>query len=184
MPVIIGMLGSIVTILWILYRLAEMGITLGGLNPFLWRRRRAWRQKYEANPLFSLTEPLDVTALLAVATAKADGDMSAAERHALLADFEKTFSLNARKASELLTASVHSARRRRVFATSWTSCSEVPRALQRSATRVGSSSARARRRGERPREPASSSRLPSRVRAVLSPELSPKVLGPRCAASG
>ncbi|HZF30714.1 MAG TPA: TerB family tellurite resistance protein [Gammaproteobacteria bacterium] len=107
MPIIIGMLGSIATILWILYRLAEMGITLGGLNPFLWRRRRAWRQKYEANPLFSLTEPLDVTALLAVATAKADGDMSAAERHALLAEFEKTFSLTPRKASELLTASVH-----------------------------------------------------------------------------
>jgi hypothetical protein len=107
MPILLGMLTSVVTILWILYRLAEMGITLGGLNPWAWRRRRAWRQKYEADPLFSLVEPLDVTALLAVATAKADGDMSAAERQALLAEFEKTFAMNARKASELLTASVH-----------------------------------------------------------------------------
>ncbi|HET7130923.1 MAG TPA: TerB family tellurite resistance protein, partial [Gammaproteobacteria bacterium] len=91
----------------ILYRLAEMGITLGGLNPWAWRRRRTWRQKYEADPLFSLADPLDVTALLAVATAKADGDMSAAERQALLAEFESTFAVTARRASELLTASVH-----------------------------------------------------------------------------
>jgi uncharacterized tellurite resistance protein B-like protein len=107
MPILLGMLTSIVTILWILYRLAEMGITLGGLNPWAWRRRRTWRQKYEADPLFSLADPLDVTALLAVATAKADGDMSAAERQALLAEFESTFAVNARRASELLTASVH-----------------------------------------------------------------------------
>ena len=107
MPIILGMLTSIVTILWILYRLAEMGVTLGGLNPWAWRRRRAWRKQYEADPLFTLTEPLEVTALLAVATAKADGDMSAAERRALLAEFEKTFALNERRASELLTAGVY-----------------------------------------------------------------------------
>ncbi|HEX5046305.1 MAG TPA: TerB family tellurite resistance protein [Gammaproteobacteria bacterium] len=107
MPIVLGLLTSIVTILWILYRLAEMGVTLGGLNPWAWRRRRAWRQKYDADPLFTLTEPLDVTALLAVATAKADGDMSAAERRALLVEFESTFALNERRASELLAAGVY-----------------------------------------------------------------------------
>src|SRR5262245_60464009 len=96
MPIVLGLLTSIVTILWILYRLAEMGVTLGGLNPWAWRRRRAWRKQYEADPLFTLTEPLEVTALLAAATAKADGDMSAAERRALLAEFERTFALNER----------------------------------------------------------------------------------------
>ena len=106
MPIILGMLTSIVTILWILYRLADMGITLGGLNPWAWRRRRSWRKKYEANPLFTLTEPLEVTALLAVATAKADGDMSAEERRALLAELERTFAMNERRAAELLTACV------------------------------------------------------------------------------
>src|SRR5262245_8222878 len=107
MPIVLGLLTSIVTILWILYRLAEMGVTLGGLNPWAWRRRRAWRKQYEAAPLFTLTEPLEVTALLAVATAKADGDMSAAERRALLAAFERTFALNERRASELMTAAVY-----------------------------------------------------------------------------
>jgi uncharacterized tellurite resistance protein B-like protein len=41
-----------------------------------------------------------------VATAKADGDMSAAERRALLAELERTFALNERRAAELLTACV------------------------------------------------------------------------------
>jgi len=46
MHVIIGFLGSVVTILWLLHRLAEMGIDMGGLNPWTWRRRRNFRQKY------------------------------------------------------------------------------------------------------------------------------------------
>ena len=39
MPVILGFLGSIATILVLLRQLAEAGIDLGGLNPFLWKRR-------------------------------------------------------------------------------------------------------------------------------------------------
>jgi uncharacterized tellurite resistance protein B-like protein len=107
MHILLALLGAIVTILVLLSRLADAGISLGGLNPFLWRRRRAWRQKYEANPLFALEDPMAIAALLAVATAKADGDMSATERKALLAEFESTFSLPARKSAELLTASAH-----------------------------------------------------------------------------
>lgn len=107
MHILLGLLGTIVTILFLLSRLADAGISLGGLNPFLWRRRRAWRQKFEANPLFSLDDPVEIAAILALATAKADGDMSAAERHALLAEFEHTFALNPRQAAELLTATAH-----------------------------------------------------------------------------
>lgn len=40
MHIVLGLLGTLVTILWLLYRLAEMGIDLGGLNPWAWRRRR------------------------------------------------------------------------------------------------------------------------------------------------
>jgi len=107
MHILLGLLGTIVTILFLLSRLADAGISLGGLNPFLWRRRRAWRQKFEGNPLFSLDDPMEIAALLALATAKADGDMSAAERQELLRDFENTFALNARQSSELLTAGAH-----------------------------------------------------------------------------
>jgi uncharacterized tellurite resistance protein B-like protein len=107
MHVLLALLGSIVTILFLLSRLADAGISLGGLNPFLWRRRRAWRKKYEANPLFALEQPLEITGLLAVAVAKADGDMSATERQALLAEFETTFALKPREATALLTSSAH-----------------------------------------------------------------------------
>ena len=107
MHIVLGLLGTIVTLLVVLHRLADAGIDLGGLNPFLWRRRRAWRQKFEANPIFSLREPIDVAALLVVGVAKIDGDMSAEEKRALLGEFETTFSLSEAKAAELLGSSSH-----------------------------------------------------------------------------
>ena len=70
MHVLLGLLGTIVTILVLLYRLSDIGINLGGLNPFSWRRRRAWQQKLEANPIFSLEDPREVAAVLLVGTAE------------------------------------------------------------------------------------------------------------------
>jgi len=107
MHVILGFLGTIVTILWLLHRLAEMGVTLGGLNPFLWRRRRKWRKHYEANPIYKISSPLEVTALLMTAVAKADGDMSVEEKHGILSIFGKEFHLPEKDAAALLTASSH-----------------------------------------------------------------------------
>ncbi len=107
MPYLIGLLGFIVTVLVLLRRLADAGIDLGGLNPFLWKRRRVWRQKFEGNPLFSLEDPKDVAAVLAVGTAKADGDMSAEQKQALLSAFERIFSLDAQSSADLLASSAH-----------------------------------------------------------------------------
>lgn len=107
MHVIIGLLGSIITILWLLHRLAEMGIDLGGLNPFLWQRRRKWKKQYEANPIFILDGPMEVTALLITATAKADGDMSSEEKREILSIFENDFQLSKRDAAGLLISSSH-----------------------------------------------------------------------------
>lgn len=104
MHILIGLLSSLVTILWLLDRL---GIDLGGLNPWAWRRRRNWRKKYTANPVFSIDSPMQTTALLVVATAKADGDMSAEEKQAIQAAFESTFQLSAKDASGLFLASAH-----------------------------------------------------------------------------
>lgn len=107
MHIVLGALGAIVTILWLLHRLAEMGISLGGLNPWLWRRRRKWRTTYEANPVYAVTSPMEVTALLVTATAKADGDMSLDEKQSILNLFEREFHLSERDAASLLTASTH-----------------------------------------------------------------------------
>lgn len=107
MHIILGALGSIVTLLWLLHRLNEMGVTLGGLNPWLWQRRRRWRSQYDANPVFKIDRPLDATALLLTAVAKADGDMSAQAKAHLLGVFEDEFKLSAQDASALLRSSVH-----------------------------------------------------------------------------
>ena len=107
MPYLLGLLGLIVTVLILLSRLADAGIDLGGLNPFLWRRRRAWRQKFEANPLFGLDQPMDVAAVLAVGVAKADGDMSTQQKQVLLERFQQTFKIDARSAEDLLASSAH-----------------------------------------------------------------------------
>ena len=107
MPYLLGFLGLLVTVLILLSRLADAGIDLGGLNPFLWRRRRAWRQKFEAHPLFGLDQPMDVAAVLAVGVAKADGDMSTQQKQALLERFQQTFNIDARTAEDLLSSSAH-----------------------------------------------------------------------------
>ena len=80
MHIILGILGAIVTILILLNRLAEAGIDLGGLNPFSARRLRKWQQKFEGNPLFALDDPVEVAAVLVVATANIAGVVTAEER--------------------------------------------------------------------------------------------------------
>ncbi|MGD8594171.1 MAG: tellurite resistance TerB family protein [Gammaproteobacteria bacterium] len=107
MHIVLGLLGAIVTILILLNRLADAGIDLGGLNPFLWHRRRKWRQQYEGDPIYKLSNPMDVTALLMVAVAKSDGDMSAEEKKAILEIFQNQFHLSRRAASDLMVASVY-----------------------------------------------------------------------------
>ena len=107
MHIVLALLGTIVTILILLNRLAEAGIDLGGLNPFLWQRRRKWRKMYEGNPLYKIDQPMDATAILMVAAVKADGDMSKEDKGKLLHLFETDFSLNKKDAAGLLMSSVH-----------------------------------------------------------------------------
>ena len=104
---ILAILGAIITILILVRRLDESGIDLGWLNPFLWARRRRWRQKYHANPLFGITDPRDLAALLAVATARRDGDLSSDEKTGLLELFGREFNVPAKTASGLLTSSCY-----------------------------------------------------------------------------
>lgn len=107
MHIVLGILGTIVTILILLNRLAEAGIDLGGLNPFLWQRRRRWRKKLEGNPIYHVDSPMDATALLATATAKMDGDLSSDEKRMLLSAFAEEFEVSKRDAAGLLISSAH-----------------------------------------------------------------------------
>src|ERR1700741_2740486 len=107
MPVLLGVLAARVPILVLLKQLADHGIGLGGLRPFLGRRRRNWQQQFKSNPIFLLEEPKDVAALLVAGVAKVDGDMSAEEKRAILGEFQSTLGLSPRAATELMGSSVH-----------------------------------------------------------------------------
>jgi len=105
MHIILAFLGTIITILILLKRLAEAGIDLGGLNPFLWRKKRQWQKRIEGNPIFQIDQPLEMTGLLATATVKSDGDMSSEEKSNLLKLFQNEFSMSKKEAAELLLSS-------------------------------------------------------------------------------
>src|SRR5262245_52691087 len=107
MHIVLGALAILVTLLILLKRLADAGIDLAGLNPFLWRRRKQWLDKMSGNPLFLISDPKEVAAILAVGVAKIDGDMTGDDKRTLLNEFESTFAMKARGASELLGSSVH-----------------------------------------------------------------------------
>lgn len=102
MHVIIAILGIITSILYICER---VGIDLGAFNPFAWRRRRAFRKKFDGDPLYKLSDPVDVAGALVSLIAKVDGDMSATERNGIIGLFEKELHLNAKEANALLGAS-------------------------------------------------------------------------------
>lgn len=93
MHIVLGALALPVTLLILLRRLADAGIDLGGLNAFLWRRPREWREKFDANPLFLISDPKEIAAVLAAGIAKIDGDMSVEDKRALLQEFESTLAM-------------------------------------------------------------------------------------------
>ena len=107
MHIILGFLGVVVTILVLLKRLSDAGIDIGWLNPFAWQRRRAWHKKYQGNPIFSLSDPLEAAALLTTSTAKIDGDLSSEEKAILLELFQSEFHKTEKEASDLLMSSIY-----------------------------------------------------------------------------
>lgn len=91
----------------LLFALDRLGVDIGWLNPWTWRRRRRWLKQYHANPVFNLENPMEVVALLLTAVAKIDGDLSSEEKSELHKTFESTFKQSGNDASALLRSSIH-----------------------------------------------------------------------------
>jgi uncharacterized tellurite resistance protein B-like protein len=104
MHIILGALGSIVTILFLPDRL---GIDLGGMNPFYWYRRRAFAKKYGSDPIFSVEDPMQIASLLVIGAAKLDGDLTASQKEMAQRLFESEFSLSEKEASQLFGSAAH-----------------------------------------------------------------------------
>ena len=104
MHIIIGFLGSLVTILYLLDRL---GIDIGGLNPFYWYRRRAFARKFGADPIYSIDDPIHLASLFVIGVAKLDGELTAEQRRVAQQQFESAFSLSETDASALFGSASH-----------------------------------------------------------------------------
>lgn len=106
MHIVLAALGAIVTILILVNRLSDNGIDIGWLNPFAWKRRREWSKKYHANPIYSIQNPMEVTALLMVPLAKSEGDMSSEQKKEIKNKFKEVFHLTEDQSVSLITSSV------------------------------------------------------------------------------
>lgn len=106
MHLVLAFLGTVVTILVLVKKLSDSGIDFGWLNPFLWHRRKSWRDTVNKNPIFCLENPMEVAAILVTALAKSDGDMSHEEKQTILSMFESEFGLDEVGAAELLRSSI------------------------------------------------------------------------------
>ena len=104
MQVIIGLLGGLVTIFYLLDRL---GIDIGGLNPFYWYRRHAYSKKMGADPIYSIEDPVHVAALLIIGTAKLEGDVTSEQKEIAQEQFSTHFSMEAKEASGLFGSAAH-----------------------------------------------------------------------------
>jgi hypothetical protein len=104
MHVILGILGGLVTMFYLLDRL---GIDIGGLNPFHWYRRRAFAKKYAADPIYSVEDPLHIASLLVIGAAKLDGDITAEQKKVAQEQFISNFKMSAREAAELFGSAAH-----------------------------------------------------------------------------
>lgn len=105
MHIILGILGSIITILVLVNRISQTGVDLGKLNPFAWNRRRKWQKKYHADPAFSMDRPMEAVAGLLYVMAKCSGEITREQKECILEIFETEFRLGEREATELLSSS-------------------------------------------------------------------------------
>lgn len=103
MHYVIGFITAVAGLLWALNSLQRSGVDLNALNPFVWWRRRQIAKFYGANPLHVLDNPMEVAALLMLATAKCDGVVSREEKRFLLQTFEREFQVSGHEASSLLS---------------------------------------------------------------------------------
>ena len=107
MHIVIGAITALAGLIWALVALQRAGVSIASLDPFAWYRRMQWKKKYADKPLYCLDDPMDVAAVLLLATAKCEGEVSAEQKQALLKIFGSEFSLSADEAADLLVASAH-----------------------------------------------------------------------------
>jgi len=107
MHIVLSIITALAGLAWALSSLQKSGFDFNSLNPFLWQRRSAWRKKHDTKPIYKLSEPLDVAAILLLGIAKCEGEVSVEQKNKLIEIFQNEFHLSPDQASDQLLASSH-----------------------------------------------------------------------------
>lgn len=102
---IIAILTALTGVLWALYRLHTSGVNLNAFNPFYWFRRRKWMNQINTKPIHLIENPMEAAALLLVATAKLDGEITRELKRFVIQLFIDEFSLTEKVANDLYATS-------------------------------------------------------------------------------
>ena len=105
MHIIIGIITAIAGLVWALNSLQNAGVDLNAFNPFTWIRRRQWARQLGTKPMHALTNSMDAAALLVVAVALLEGEITRDTKLEILQIFEQEFSIQRPRAIELFSAS-------------------------------------------------------------------------------
>ncbi|MDP3226363.1 MAG: phenylacetic acid degradation protein [Acidovorax sp.] len=112
MGVVLQILGLVITFTMAMEALRRFGIDVGWLNPLTFFHRRAWRKKVSTPPLYALDHPVDVVAVLALATVQTTGAITVEQKVGVQALLRDHLALNDADGSNLLVASAHLLRNR------------------------------------------------------------------------
>ena len=107
MHIVIGIITAMGGLIWALVALQKTGFDISSLNPLDWQRRNAWKKKYEAKPIYKLSQPIDVAALLLLGVAKCEGEISAEQKQKILNILQENLHLSLDDANDQLLASAH-----------------------------------------------------------------------------
>lgn len=107
MHILIGLLTAIGGLIWALYRLHNSGVNLNAFNPFYWVRRKQWEKQLGTRPLHRLAKPMEAAAVLVVAIAKMEGEITREQKAEIIGLFEREFKLTGSAAGELYSVSCH-----------------------------------------------------------------------------
>lgn len=127
MGAILQILGLVIAFGMAMEALRRFGIDVGWLNPFSFMHRMRWRRKVSTPPLYALAHPVDVVAVLALATVQTTGAISTQQKAGVQDLLCKQLNVDAGEAVNLWLASSHLLRNRAL------ELSEVPSVLGPSA---------------------------------------------------
>ena len=112
MGVLLEILGLIITFTFAMEALRKFGIDVGWLNPLTFFRRHAWRRKISTPPLYALQHPVDVVAVLALATVQTTGAITTHQKKGVQALLSEHLNMSESDATNIWLASSHMLRSR------------------------------------------------------------------------